>query len=258
MTTQTPTASEDIATRTAVVIGAAGDIGRAIARQLAEAGCRLGLVDLDQAALARAQAELAPAARASIVACAADITQREQVDRAAREIAAQLGPAVILVNSAGINTRERALGDMSADQWERVVAVNLTGAFHCVQAFLPGMREAGGGVIVTIVSTAAVLTSVGAGAHYCASKRALLSLTESINLEEGRHGLRACAICPGEVDTQLIDRRPQPPTAERRAGMLKPADVAEAVMYIVTRPARVTVSELIIWPRNQISGVYPV
>ena len=247
-------ANENIAGRVAVVVGGAGGIGRAIAAYLAKAGCRLGLVDLEQEALEAAPRDLGGGA----IACAADITDRAQVDRAMQEIAAELGPITILVNSAGINTRERTLADMSPEQWERVVAVNLNGVFHCTQAVLPGMREQKGGMIVTVVSTAGLLTSPGAGSHYCAAKRALLSLTESINIEEGRNGIRACSICPGEVGTQLIDKRPQAPSPERRAAMLRPEDVAEAVLYVVTRPARVTVSDIVIWPSAQISGIFTV
>ncbi len=247
-------ASENIAGQVAVVVGGAGDIGRAIASYLAKAGCRLGLVDLEQEALEAAARSLGD----ETVAFSADITDRAQVDRAIQNISSNLGPITILVNSAGINTRERTLADMSPAQWERVIAVDLNGVFHCTQAALPGMRAQKKGNIVTLVSTAGLLASPGAGAHYCAAKRALLSLTESINIEEGRNGICACAICPGEVDTQLIDRRPQAPSPERRAAMLRTEDVAEAVLFVVTRPARVTISDLVIWPSSQISGIHPV
>jgi NADP-dependent 3-hydroxy acid dehydrogenase YdfG len=147
---------------------------------------------------------------------------------------------------------------MSAEQWEQVIAVNLNGVFHCTQAVLPLMRESGGGIIVTISSGAARSASAGAGTHYCASKRALLSFNESIIQEEGRHGIRACVISPGEVDTPFVDTRPEPPSAERRDAMLRAGDVAEAIHWVATRPARVTVSEIYIWPSAQASGVYTI
>jgi len=184
----------------------------------------------------------------------ADITNRREVDAVSAAVAADLGGADILVNAAGINTRQRTLADMTPEDWDRVIAVDLTGVFHCTQSFLGQMRQRGGGTVVTIVSTAALLTSPGAGTHYCAAKRALLSFTESINMEQGRFGIRGCSISPGEVDTPLIDRRPQPTTPKRRATMLKPGDIAEAVYYAVTRPSRVTVSDIVIWPSAQISG----
>lgn len=246
--------SEDIAGRAAVVVGAGGGIGREVAARLAGAGCRLALLDRDGAAL---QAAREAVGGGEALLCEADITDRAQVDRSARQIEGRLGRVDILVHAAGINTRRRRLADMSAEDWERVVAVNLSGVFHVTQALLPLLRRAGG-IVVTIVSTAAVLVSPGAGAHYCAAKRALVSLTESLNKEEGPRGVRACAILPGEVDTPLVDRRPEPPDAERRAAMLRPADVAEAALYALTRPARVTVSEIVIWPTAQITGRYEV
>ncbi len=243
---------EPVKGRVAAVVGAAGGIGRACASRLAQAGARLALLDMDGSALEALKAELD--AQEPPLAVEADITDRQQVDGAAAAVKSQLGGLDILVNAAGINTKQRTLADMSAEQWESVIAVNLNGVFHCAQAFLPMMVEGGGGIVVTIVSTASRLVSPGAGAHYCAAKRALLSLTESINIEHGRDGIRACAISPGEVDTPLVDQRPEAPSGERRATMLKAGDVAEAVYYVVTRPARVTISDLVIWPSAQISG----
>jgi NAD(P)-dependent dehydrogenase (short-subunit alcohol dehydrogenase family) len=247
---------ESISGRVAVIVGAAGGLGHAIARRLAAAGCRLALLDLDRSALEQAAAALP--AEAEALPLHADITDAAAVREAARAVSERFGRADILVNAAGINTRERTLDDMSPEQWERVIAVDLNGVFHCVREFLDIMRRGGGGVIVTIASTAALLASAGAGTHYSAAKRALLSLTESINIEQGRHGVRACALSPGEVNTSLVDRRPNPPGPERRAAMLQPVDVAEAVYYIVTRPARVTVGELVLWPSVQISGQYTI
>jgi NAD(P)-dependent dehydrogenase (short-subunit alcohol dehydrogenase family) len=241
---------EALAGRAAVVVGAAGGIGRAVAVRLAEAGCRLALVDREQAALQELALEDA-------VAVPTDITDRAQVERMAQEVERCLGGVHILVNSAGINTRERTLADLSAQQWERVIAVNLSGVFHCLQALRPLMQRTGA-IVVNIASTAGRIASPGGGTHYCAAKRGLLSLTESINQEQGRNGIRACAISPGEVDTPLVDRRPQPPSPERRAAMLRPQDVADAVYYVVTRPPHVTVTELVIYPSAQISGLYVV
>ncbi|HUU55035.1 MAG TPA: SDR family oxidoreductase [Armatimonadota bacterium] len=242
--------AESIEGRTAVIIGAAGGIGGAIAARLGAAGARLALVDLSAAAVRKSGTDG--------LVIQADITDRSQVDEAARRVREALGGADILVNAAGINTKQRTLEDMSPEQWERVIGVDLTGVFHCTQAFLGMMRERGGGIVVTIVSAAALAATAGAGAHYCAAKRALLSLTESINVEHARHGIRACAVCPGEVDTPLVDMRPDPPSAERRAAALKPEDVAEAVYFAVTRPPRVTVSEIVVYPSAQLSGTYEI
>ncbi len=238
-------------------------MGRAIAARLGEAGCRLALVDLDGFGLGEIAKEIGLAE--TLLTFAADITDRPQVDAIASSVRDAFGAVDILVNAAGTNTPERTLETMSPEQWERVVAVDLNGVFHCVQAFLPLMlapsgvegRERGG-LIVTIVSAAAILVSPGAGSHYCAAKRALLSLNESINIEQGKHGIRACAILPGEVDTPLIDRRPTAPSPERRAAMLKSADIAEVIYFVATRPSRVAISEIVIWPSVQLAGTYTV
>jgi len=242
--------TESIEGRTGVIIGAAGGIGQAIAARLSEAGARLALVDMSAAGIEKSGIDG--------LVIEADIRDRSQVDEAAKVVREALGGADILVNAAGINTKQRTLAEMSPEQWERVIGVDLTGVFHCTQAFLGMMRERGGGIVVTIASAAALAATAGAGAHYCAAKRALLSLTESINAEESRHGIRACAICPGEVDTPLMDMRPAPPNAERRAAALKPGDVAEAVYFAVTRPQRVTVSEIVMYPSAQLSGTYEI
>lgn len=245
----------DLHGRVAAVIGAAGGMGRAIAARLAAAGCRLALVDLDGFALGETARAIAQGE--TPLTFAADISDRTQVDAVAASVKDAFGAVDLLLNAAGINTRERTLDTMSADQWEKVISVNLNGVFHCVQAFLPLLRDHGGSII-TIVSTTALLATPGGGAHYCAAKRALLSLAESINMEQGRHGIRSCAILPGEVDTPLIDKRPTAPSPERRAAMLRPEDIAEAVYFVATRPPRVAISDLVIWPSAQIAGIYTV
>jgi NAD(P)-dependent dehydrogenase (short-subunit alcohol dehydrogenase family) len=252
---ETDEVAVDLRGRVAVIVGAAGGIGKAVAARLGAAGCRLALVDLDGFALGETAQSLGLGDPP--LTFAADITDRPQVDAAAGSVRDAFGAVDILVNAAGTNTRERTLENMSPEQWEKVIAVNLTGVFHCLQAFLPLLRERGG-IIVTVVSTAAILVSPGGGAHYCAAKRALLSLNESINVEQGRHGLRACAILPGEVDTPLIDKRPTAPSPERRAAMLRPGDVAEVVYFVATRPPRVAISDVVIWPSAQLAGTYTV
>ena len=142
----------------------------------------------------------------------------------------------------------RRLADARLEDWTRVIGVNLTGAYLCVQGALPLMRQRDSGTIVNISSMAGKRTSISAGVAYCASKHGLGSLTRSINLEERRRGIRACEICPGEVDTPILDTRPYPPPLESRVAMLQPEDVAQAVLFIVTLPPRAMVEELLITP----------
>lgn len=248
-------ATDSLADRVAVIIGAAGGMGQAIVERFSAAGCRLALIDLEPEALDRMVRNLSLGDSAIVIP--ADITDRTQIARAVQAVSARFGGVDILINAAGTNTKQRTLDDLSPEQWERVIDINLSGVFHCTQAFLPLLKQQRG-IVVTIASTAALRATPGGGTAYCASKRALISLNESINAEQGKYGVRACVICPGEVDTPLIEKRPVLPSAERRAAMLKPDDIADTVHFIVTRPPHVTISDLVIWPSAQISGTYTV
>ena len=111
------------------------------------------------------------------------------------------------------------------------------------------MRGRGGGTIVNIVSDAGLRANAKAGAAYVASKFGLRGLSESINAEEREKGIRCCAIFPGDIDTPLLEKRPNPPTAEARQKMLRPEDVAECVMLAIRLPERAVVEELLVRPR---------
>ena len=126
---------------------------------------------------------------------------------------------------------------------------NLNGAYFCVQAFLPQMRTRRSGTVINIVSDAARQASPKAGPAYSMSKFGLMGLTQAINAEERGNGIRACAILPGDIDTPLLDKRPAPPSAEARAKMLQPEDVAECALLAINLPSRATVEEILIRPR---------
>ena len=129
-----------------------------------------------------------------------------------------------------------------------MLSANLDGAFHCVHAVLPGMRRQGVGTVVVINSEAGRAASAKSGVAYVASKFGLAGLVQSLNAEERAHGIRACSIFPGDVNTPLLDRRPQPPPPEARVKMLQPEDVAAAIWLAVSLPPRAIVEELVIRP----------
>jgi NAD(P)-dependent dehydrogenase (short-subunit alcohol dehydrogenase family) len=156
------------------------------------------------------------------------------------------------VNNAGVNTNPRSVAEVDPADWDRTVASNLTGTFNFVRAVLPGMRERRDGLIINISSIAGLRASKLAGAAYSASKHGMVSLTHSINEEEKDYGIRACVICPGEVNTPIIDLRPEPVSPERRAEMLQPEDVSAAALFVASLPPRACVPELIIKPATQI------
>jgi NADP-dependent 3-hydroxy acid dehydrogenase YdfG len=178
----------------------------------------------------------------------ADVADPQAVEGLFSTVREQYGRLDILVNAAGMDPPRRRLADARLEDWTRVIEVNLTGAYLCVQGALPLMRQQGSGTIVNISSMAGKRTSISAGVAYCASKHGLGSLTRSINLEERRRGIRACEVCPGEVNTPILDTRPYPPPLESRATMLQPDDVAQAVLFVVTLPPRAMVEELLITP----------
>src|SRR5690606_2701252 len=131
----------------------------------------------------------------------------------------------ILIYSSGTNVAQRSLGTISREGWNTVVNVNLNGAFNAVHSVLPCMRARGGGLVVIISSWAGWRLEPVAGAAYSTTKRGLLALSEVINIEEGPNGIRSTCLCPAEVDTEVLNTRPVPPTAEARARMLQPADI---------------------------------
>jgi NAD(P)-dependent dehydrogenase (short-subunit alcohol dehydrogenase family) len=126
---------------------------------------------------------------------------------------------------------------------------NLNGAYYCVQAFLPGMRNRGSGTIVNIISDAGKQASPKAGPAYVMSKFGLAGLTQAINAEERTRGVRAIGIFPGDINTPLLNRRPIVPDAAARARMMQPEDIAACVMLAVQLPSRAVIEELVIRPR---------
>ena len=153
-----------------------------------------------------------------------------------------------LVLAAGLNTPTRYWHDQSLAEFDAIVRTNLTGVAAMIDAVLPDLRDAGGGSVVLLSSYSGWRFSPDAGVAYSASKTALTSLAETLNAQENRHGIRACNLCPGDIDTDFLAQRPSVPDAEARTQMLSPADVARAVMFVLDSPAHVCMNELVISP----------
>ncbi len=178
----------------------------------------------------------------------ADMADAAQVNELIGWIHDEIGPIDILVNNAGVNIRERRLDALTAQDWDYVMQVNANGAYYVVQAVLPAMRAQGRGLIINISSMAGVHGSSVAGAAYSASKHAVNALTQVISEEERQHGIRATAICPGAVNTPILDDRPVSVTPEQRRRILQPEDIAAAIMFVASLPERAHVPELHIVP----------
>ena len=234
--------------RIAVVTGAGSGVGQAVAWRLARAGWGVALVGRRAAALDETIRQ-AGAGAGPLLALPCDISDQAAVEAMRDTVQARLGPVDVLVNAAGTNTPHRSLEQLDAEDYRRVVRTNLDGAFYCVQAFLPGMRERHSGTIVNIISDAGLRANAKAGSAYVASKFALAGLTESINAEERTQGIRACGIFPGDINTPLLEKRPTPPPADARVEMLQPEDIAECVWLAISLPPRAIVESLVVRPR---------
>lgn len=239
----------DFTDQVVCVTGAGTGIGRAVVREFSAAGARVALFGRRREKLQEA-AEGLDAERVRICAC--DVADRAALGHEVAAVEALWGGVSILVNNAGINTNPRSVAEVDPSDWDRTVAINLTGVFNATRAVLAGMRARGGGLVITVASIAGLRASKLAGAAYSASKHGAVALTHSLNEEEVENGIRACAICPGEVETPILEQRVEKVSAERRAAMLQPEDVAAAALFVARLPARACVPELVIKPTVQI------
>ena len=177
-----------------------------------------------------------------------DVTDKGAVGAAVGRIEARFGRLDILVASAGINVPNRNWADVSDDSWERIIAIDLSGAFYCARAVLPLMRAQRDGLIINIVSWAGRHVSYLSGPAYASAKHGMMALSESINIEEGAYGVRACAVCPGEVATPLLEQRPSPVSPEQAARMIQCDDMGEVIRFIARVRKGVCLNEILISP----------
>lgn len=234
----------DLNGKVAWITGAGTGIGAGSAVALARLGMKVVLSGRRRDKLDEVAAEIGAAA----VIEPLDVADRGAVFAVAERIAAEVGPIDTAVLSAGINVKRRNWHDVSLDDWDRVIRIDLDGAFYCAKAVLPGMVERGGGLIVNISSWAGRHVSMVTGPAYNAAKHAMNAMNESLNMEAGRHGVRACAICPGEVATPILDNRPIPVTDADRARMVQSEDCGEIVAFLARLPAHVCINELTVSP----------
>jgi len=216
--------------KNAVVTGGGSGIGAAVAHRLRADGLRVATIDLNPGE--------------EKFCYAADVTDRAAVDAAMNEIRAELGPITVLVNAAGMDRFKRFI-DLTFDDWQKVVDVNLNGVFHCIQATLPDMIEAGWGRIVNI-SSSSTHSGQPFMAAYVAAKSAVNGLTKSLALEYGPDGITVNAVPPGFIDTPMLrkaenrgflgDTEKQiAATPVRRIG--RPEDIAAACAFLISEEA---------------------
>ena len=232
--------------RVAIVTGAAGGLGIAIAKALHIQGCKIAAVDFDERRLA-ALTEDFP--NGEFLPIRADVTDSMAVQAAVEQIVSSFGEPLVLVNNAGLTDNAATLEKLSDESWEKEMAVHATATFLWTRACFPRMRQAGWGRIVNISSIAA---SMGDFAHsaYAASKGAVLSLTKATALEGARFGITANAVLPGLIVTPAYGKirpdvraRVEDRTAMKRSG--KPHEVAAMVSFLASADASYTTGQWI-------------
>ncbi|NJK67851.1 MAG: SDR family oxidoreductase [Microcoleus sp. CSU_2_2] len=227
-------------TKQALITGASSGIGKATALMFAKAGINLALVSRGSENL-EAVAVAAREVGVKAEAYPLDLGKIEQVQSSISAIATQFGPIDILVNSAGMGYTG-SLTETPLDDWQKVLDLNLTSVWQCIQGVLPGMRDRGSGIIINVSSIAGNQVFPNWGA-YCVSKFGLMALSKTLAVEERTRGIRVTAICPGSVNTAMWDTETVQADFDRTA-MLTPEIVAESILHAVQLPSGAVIEEI--------------
>lgn len=239
------TVSIDYSGKVALVTGASQGIGFATARAFAEAGASVVLADL-KLDVAESAARIREAGGdAQHIVC--DISVSQKCQRMIEETLATFGRLDFAFNNAGIGSYARPISEVADKDWQRVINVNLSGVFYCIKHQIPAMVQSGGGVIVNNSSVLGVRALPDSSIEYTAAKHGVIGLTRQVAVNHGREGIRCVAVCPGLIETTLVD--PDSPggiqsggiphelrqwflerTAQDRIG--KPEDIAGAVTML--------------------------
>jgi NAD(P)-dependent dehydrogenase (short-subunit alcohol dehydrogenase family) len=252
-------AASPLAGQVAWITGGGSGIGLAGAVELAKAGCRVVISGRNAAKLddAVGSAEKAGAPRGAIEREPLDVADLAAVARVGSAIESRHGGVDILVNSAGVNVPKRYWKETDATTFAAIVAINLGGASACTMAVVKGMRARRRGTVINVSSFAGWSVGYLTGPAYTASKAGMIALSHSFNIEECVNGLRATALCPGEVATPILKNRPVEPSAEEKARMLQEDDLGRTIRFIAEMPAHVCINELVVtpvWNRLYVGG----
>ena len=232
----------------ALVVGGGTGMGEAIALALAAEGAKVAVAGRRQEKLDAVSEQ----AEGKILTHTVDVAERESVKALFDWAGAQFGGQLhLLVNCAGVNIPKRSMSELAPGDWDKVIAINATGAFNCMHFGLPLMRPHRTGLVINISSTSGKRAAPLGGLAYNASKFAMAAIGTSASEDERGNGIRVTTIFPGEVDTPILDDRPVPPDADHRAKILKPADIAAITVAIAKLPPLAHVPELVIKPIGQ-------
>ena len=233
--------------KVAWVTGAGSGIGEAASLALAAEGAAVVLTGRRAEPLEAVARNIESAGGTAMVA-AGDVTQSTLAESVVDLIETRFGRLDILVNNAGSNVTARRWDQLSGSGIDQVIDTNLKAAFYCAAAALKPMRKQRDGVLIHTASWAGKYISPLSGPAYTAAKHAVVAMSQTINMEDYVNGIRSTAMLPAEIATPILDTRPKPPSQEERAKMLQPADMAELILFIATRPASVCLNEVVISP----------
>lgn len=231
--------------QTAVVVGGGTGMGASLARALDQAGSTVLIGGRRQAALE------STASGTGIQTNLVDVANRASVNEFMRWAIEKLGHIDILVIAAGTNIKNRSMAEMQPEQWDELMAINATGAYNCMHAVLPSMRERKSGTILNISSVAGKRALALGGIAYSASKFAMTALGTCVSNEVAPDCVRVINLYPGEVNTPILENRPSPVTEEHKQRILQPEHVTELVISVLNLPESVHVPELVVKPLSQ-------
>jgi len=235
------------------ITGAGTGVGRAVAHMYAREGATMALFGRRPEPLEGVYDEVCRLGGHGVWQ-AVDVSDRQALAAAAKEVMEKLQRVDILVNNAGLNIVDRSLEKLTPEGWDQVVQVNLTGAFNVIHTVLPAMRQQKDGLIINISSIAGVKPSALAGGAYTASKFGLTGFNGVINEEEWRNGIRATAVCPGEINTPIMEKRPVKLSQDDLDRMIQPEDLADTVRFLSAMPARTHIPEILVMPVHRRTG----
>jgi NADP-dependent 3-hydroxy acid dehydrogenase YdfG len=235
------------ASKVAIVTGGSQGIGLATVRALAGRGMLVVAMARDQDRLDHAVGSLSPVLRDRVVGIVGDVSQDASVASVVMATKDRFGRIDVLVNSAGVSmTAKRSLANTTTDEWRRLIDTNLTGTYFMCREVLPYLSD-NGGYILNVLSTAAFRATAGVSL-YAASKSGARALTEALIDEYAGSGVRVTSVSPGPVDTTIWDHKLEPPSAEKRAEMLRPSDIADIFVWLLDRPARLHIRDITVTP----------
>ena len=230
----------------AVIVGGGSGIGASLARALFHAQAEVVIGGRQSAAPKEVPSGI------SIACSLVYVADRKSTADFFHWAETKLGWIDILVIAAGINIRNRSMAEMTPEDWDRLIGINATGAYHCMYYTLPGMRTRKSGTILNISSVAGKRALALGGVGYSASKFAMSALGTCVSNEVAADGVRVVNLYPGEVNTPILDNRPIPVSAEHRQSILQPDEVSELVMAVLNLPDSVHVPELVVKPLSQV------